>query len=206
MSEPNMRTMPGVDLELVVRIRRGDPDALRKLAETYGEPLRRIIAVQLRRFGMGRRRGQTSRDDLFQSEVHSVFNDAFLRFVKEVQRGRLELTDHQIIPYITRIATNLLTTQLRRPGNRNILPAESLDLPCPDDSTIDGLLADRELASKYLRLLTNLPEKCQRLISSRLHAGMTFAEIGAHVGMPENAARARYSECLARLRALGGDD
>lgn len=204
--DPEIGGVPKANLELVDRIRRGDPDALRTLAENYGEPLRRIIAVQLRRFGMGRRDGTTSRDDLFQSEVHSVFNDAFLRFVSEIQRGTLKLRDHQIIPYVMRVATNLLLTQLRRSGNRHNLPADFLDLPCPHDSKIEDSLADRELAAKYQCLLDKLPEKCRRLISSRLDAGMTFAEIGTLFGMSENASRARYSECLAKLRIMGRDD
>ncbi|MEY4181092.1 MAG: sigma factor [Planctomycetota bacterium] len=205
MNKTDSERMPEADSDLVVRIRKGDPEAARQLAESYGEPLRRIISVQLRKYRAGQRKGASSHGDPFRSEVHSLFNQAFIHFVERMKHGNCDLKDHQIIPYMVRIATNLLATKLRRPESRHAWLSESSDMPSWRDSPVDDLVEERELAAKYQSLLAKLPDKCQRLIEGRIKDGKSFAELGEFLGMPENSVRARYSECLEKLRDMGGD-
>jgi len=141
----------------------------------------------------------------FRSEVNSVFHDALANLVVRIRSSDLTLDDQELMPYMVTIATNVLRSQVRKKEHRLSTGTETLDGTPADGNAPDVAAEERDLVAKYRELLATLPEQCRRLVQLRIDEDLSFAEIGELLDMKENSARARYADCLARLRRLGGD-
>lgn len=190
--------------DLVDRIRRGDSEGMRELAERYRDELCRTIAIRLRQLNH-RKRGGDGTEAAFRSEIVSVFNDTILRFVCRIRAGELQLTQREVVSYLVRIAMNLLSSQ-RRDYARMAASFEEDPAEIASDAPSAAQIAElRDLAAKYRSLATALPAVSQRVLEMRIEQGLSFAAIGEQLCIPENAARRRFSESLARLRKLGAE-
>ncbi len=192
------------ELNLVSRIRRGDSNAVQELVESYGEELCRIISTRLRSFRMGRR-GGSRQDDEFRSEVNSVFHNSLTRLIERIRSSDFKLEDESLVPYLATIAANVLRSETRRKDNKSVHGEVLLEQSIDTGKRPETLAEEREMVSKYRVLLTALPERFQTLIRLRIEEELSFDQIGERLGMGANAARARYSECVSKLRLLATD-
>jgi RNA polymerase sigma-70 factor (ECF subfamily) len=193
-SEPN----------LVNRIRRGDSNAVQELVESYGEELCRIICTRMRSFRMGRR-GGSRQDDDFRSEVNSVFHNSLTKLIERIRSSDLKLENESLVPYLVTIATNVLRSEMRTKESKSTHGQLLLEQSIDTGKRPETLAEEREMISKYRVLLTALPERFQTLIRLRIEEELSFDQIGERLGMGANAARARYSECVSKLRLLAID-
>ncbi len=189
---------------LVSRIRRGDANAVQELVESYGEELCRIISTRMRKFRMGRR-GGSRQDDEFRSEVNSVFHNSLTKLIERIRSSDLRLEDESLVPYLVTIATNVLRSELRSKDSKSARGEVLLEQSIDTGKRPETLAEQREMISKYRVLLTALPERFQALIRLRIEEELSFDQIGERLGMGANAARARYSECVSKLRLLATD-
>ncbi len=56
------------------------------------------------------------------------------------------------------------------------------------------------------RAIRELPEEQREVVTLKVLADLTFREIGAVMGIPENTAISRYRRALEKLRARLGED
>ncbi len=80
-------------------------------------------------------------------------------------------------------------------------PAELEDLVTDLGRPVGDAVADRAFAEG---LLEQLPQPDREIVRLAYYEDLTFAEIGASVGLTEGAARLRHHRALDRLRELAG--
>jgi RNA polymerase sigma-70 factor (ECF subfamily) len=76
--------------------------------------------------------------------------------------------------------------------------------PLPDPSKIVAPAAEGveiELSVRLERALLQLPAEQQELVSLKVDAGLTFAEIASCLGINANTAASRYRYAIEKLRA-----
>ena len=79
------------------------------------------------------------------------------------------------------------------------LPAEAWEQAAPEDAP------EYETSAELERALAGLAGEQREVLSLKFDAGMSFAQIGALLGIPPNTAASRYRYALQHLsRALGG--
>jgi RNA polymerase sigma factor (sigma-70 family) len=117
----------------------------------------------------------------------------------------LKLADESLVPYLVTIATNVLLSETRRRDNKSVHGEVLFEQSIDTGKRPETLAEEREMISKYRILLTALPARFQTLIRLRIEEELSFDQIGERLGMGANAARARYSECVSKLRLLAMD-
>jgi len=188
---------------LVARIRARDLTAQCELIELYKEEVCRVISTQIREFCI-QTRTRVVGGRPFRSQVDSIFNDVLVRLVVRIREGTLSLEDSKLVPYMVVIARNLLLTRMRKKRLERSVGAEALDGEVADGPSPDVATEERELVERYREILSRFDERRRVLVELRIDEGLKFDEIGEILGMGAQTARARYSECLADLRRLGG--
>lgn len=177
-----------VTVELLTRIRGGDPAAREALCARF-LPL-------LRRWARGRLphgvRDLAETDDLVQV--------ALLRALDHVE-GFEARREGAFLAYLRRILMNLVRDEIR--GHRRRPARESLDETGAEDSVS---LVEQEVGfetmAAYERALEALPEEQREAVMLRVEFGYTYEEIATAVGSPStDAARMMVTRALARVAA-----
>lgn len=173
-------------IELVVRARDGDRDAVEAL-------LQRSVP-QLKRWAHGKlpaaARGALDTGDLVQETVLHVLRrlDVFQpRHVGAMQA------------YLRRSVLNRIRDEIRRIG-RHPTPAElPADMPSDTPSPLEEAISS-EAVSRYHQALAGLSPRDRQLVVHRIEAQWSYDEIASHLGLPTpDAARMAVSRALARL-------
>lgn len=168
----------------MIRLRNGDPDALRWLYETYRDDMVRVAACLLA--------------DL--ASVEDCLHDVFVAVAASVTR--LEIRGS--------IRAYLVTCMVNRVrARRQICP----DADAPDaNQTYQAVESHAEDAvriairrEEQLRLhqaMSRLPYEQREAVTLHLHGHMTFPEIARELGISINTAQSRYRYALEKLRAI----
>lgn len=194
---------------LVERIKAGDQEAMNELIVTRKENVCRTIRTLLRGFNP-KVRTRTVGGQPSSTQVNSVFNATLIRLIDRIQSGgptpedNETLEDSNLAGYMVVIARNLLLYRKRKEIRDRSVGDEPLTEVSVPGSPVSTIAAERELAAKYRTILAGMPERCRLLIELRMDAGLSFDEIGEVLKMGPKTARARYSECIVKLRQLGG--
>jgi RNA polymerase sigma factor (sigma-70 family) len=184
--------------DLVRRVRRGDPEAARRLVEEYATVVRRVV-----RFRLTDSRLRAAFDSM--DVCQSVFGSFFVRAV----HGEYELDEpDQLTRLLIGIARNKLATAARwqaadkRDYRRNEAAAEA-DAVAGDVPSPSRYAEAKELLQAVRDGLT--PE--ERRLAEFREQGMEWAEIADKVGANAAALRKRFSRALDRVsRELGLDE
>lgn len=176
--------------ELLRRARRREPEALRRLVETYSP---RVFGLLYRLTG--------SRD-----EAEDLLQETFLRVVRVIDKyrhvGKFEA-------WLFRIAANLARDRARRRARRGetdglgeLQPLGAARAPGVQSDTLDPVqrLALSEAKEQLAEHLLRLSDAEREVILLRHYSGLSFAEIAAVLGVPLGTALARAHRGLERLR------
>jgi RNA polymerase sigma-70 factor, ECF subfamily len=180
------------DLELMLRVRAHDGEALAELMRRY-----RALLVP---FFTSLSRDADLAEDLFQ--------ETFIRLWRARERY---LPTAKFSTYLTEIAKNLWLTE--RPRWRRRLEMASLDLP--EDERPDALrvaaidraelpeevLLRREREQRIAAGVAALPPALGLAFTLRHFEGYKYREIAALLGTPEGTVKWRVAEATRRLRA-----
>lgn len=174
---------PGVDARLVRESRSGNPRARRALIDRHQHAVYNLALLML------------GASDAAAGVAEETFVKAF---------GRLSAlpSNQRLAPWLLRIAHNTAVDALRRAERRDA-SAAPVALPAPTaDSAGDrsGPTSGRRgepLAEAFERL----PVRYRAAIVLRYQAGLSFAEVGDVMGVPEQTARTRVESARRALAA-----
>ncbi len=174
------------DRRLVRRLRRGDPDALRRIYQKHKDDLLKIAWCFLGDLAAA----EDALHDLF---VALAAGAAGLS-VKGSLKGYLSTS-------IANGARDMLRTRARA---RRLCPAPLDPLEEVPSDSLDppGLAIAREEEEGLRRALRQLPEEQREVITLHLHGSMTFRQIASAQGASINTVQSRYRYGLEKLRSL----
>ncbi len=198
-----MGESPSDEAALILRCRKGEADAIRRLVEIYERPIFHIIWRSV---------GNTE-------DARDLTQETFVRAIRALDRFD---PTRPFRNWIFRIASNLAIDHLRRRRLRTI----SIDID-PDDergmrSPILVDTGDRPddvhehtwLSEKLAKLVERLPPEYRMVIHLRHREQLSYEEIAETLGVPLGTVKARLHRAHHRLRALwveempgqGGDE
>jgi RNA polymerase sigma-70 factor (ECF subfamily) len=179
---------PESSVELLARVRAGDPDALNDLLERYLPRLRRWASGRLPAWA--RERGDT--DDLVQDTVLQT-----LRRLDDFQPRH----DGALQAYLRQAIHNRICDLIRRAKRRPAEAALEDDMIDAGASPLERAIGSQAL-ERYDSALAGLEADDQQAIIGRLELGYDYEELAAALGKPSSeAARQAVRRALLRLAA-----
>jgi RNA polymerase sigma factor (sigma-70 family) len=136
----------------------------------------------------------------YPEDATDLLHETFSRFARASAEGVLE----NPAAYLQRIATNLLINRRRRAEHRAAhLPLEFVDLTDPAPSPHDQLEA-REALERLDACLARMRPKTRQVFLLRRLEGLSYAQIGAQVGLSVGGVEKQMAKAMAHLdRQLG---
>lgn len=187
MTTREPKVAPGEStVQLLIRARSGDDEALDRLYRLYVEPLRRWAGGRLPRWA----RGVADTDDLVQETLLSSLRgvDAF-----DPQRTGAFLA------YLRQGLLNRMRDHMRRVRRRPEAGETAGSLPDPRPLPVDEAIA-REVMDSYEAALARLKPEDREAILARVELGLGYQQIAQVLGKPSpDAARVATSRALVRL-------
>lgn len=179
-----------VDEGLIAAFLVGDDDAFAELFRR-NEPL--VLAIV-------RRHARTPEDarDLAQRT-----------FLRAYEAARRTLGRGGAVPFrrwLIRIAVNLARNHARDEARRPRASLEALGAEHAVSPAAAVELERAERAARVRALVAGLPRRQREVLTLRLDAELPFAEIGAALGITENAAKVSFHHAVRRLRAQVGEE
>jgi RNA polymerase sigma-70 factor (ECF subfamily) len=173
---------PETDGALIKRIREGDEDAFAIFVDRHKDSLINYLTHLTR-----------SRE-----RAEEIAQDAFVRFYGSASRCRNE---ERLAPYLFRIATNLVVTQVRREQTwRRILPHLIAEQP-KSAPPPDRPLLTEEIQQKVTAALEELPIKFRAPLVLFEIEEWSYEEIARAVGCRIGTVKSRISRARALMRA-----
>jgi RNA polymerase sigma factor (sigma-70 family) len=134
-------------------------------------------------------------------DAADAVQQTFVQVYVNLPRARLDLAFR---PWLYRIARNQCIDRLRQ--RRPSLPVEGdvddapvFELQDPEPLP-EELLERRDLQRLLADAIGALPERYRAVVALRYVTDLTFAEIGATLGLPENTAKTFFQRAKALLR------
>lgn len=140
------------------------------------------------------------------ADAADLTQQVFLRALDALPRYRVR-DGVTVAAWLFRIARNAATDWQRREGRT--VPWEAVpeeQHPAVPSEPADGELLRQDAIAQVYRLLATLDATTREAINLRFGAQLTLAEIGAVLGISEEAARKRISRALHTLKERFRDD
>ena len=113
----------------------------------------------------------------------------------------------RFLPWITRIAHNLIIDHFRQEKQLNVCSTDSFSVPILNSSryseqTIEDTLVQDQIYADVRNLIDYLPEEQKEVILLRHYGDLSFKEIAEHTNVSINTALGRMRYALINLRRL----
>ena len=138
------------------------------------------------------------------TEADDLAQDVFVQVYKSLPSAR---TDLPFKPWLYVVARNKCLDYLKK---KKPLSFSAFDRPdsaenpmdaIPDQDPLPDELVERADLQRLLRqAIEDLPEKYKTVVAMRYASGLTFAEIGAALSLPENTVKTHFQRAKAALR------
>lgn len=175
--------MEPTDIQLMLRVKHGDVEAFRALAERYREPLRRYFASLIAERSLA--------DDCAQ--------DTLLRLW--TARETYEPTG-KFSAYVFQVGKRCWLNQRKRFSQESLGAADvSLDaVAASPASEPENIALERLRRARIGRAVAALPEPYRTVFRLCHEEGLRYCEVAAKLNIPIGTVKSRMAEALARLR------
>jgi RNA polymerase sigma factor (sigma-70 family) len=174
------------DRDLLVRLGRGDREALAPLMERHHQRIYRIALAYLR-----------NADDAL-----DVVQETFVRAFRNASRWD---PASEVVPWLVRIAVNHSIDRYRR-GRRRLASEEPL-VPGDHDARVtagdpspERKVFGREVSEQVAAALRRLPERQRQVFVLRHYDEMSLGEIAQSLGMSLGTVKSSLHRAVHRLR------
>jgi RNA polymerase sigma-70 factor (ECF subfamily) len=181
--------MEPTDIELMLRVRRGEVEAFRLLVAHYREPLRRFFSTLL----------------ADRSEADDCVQETFLRLW--LLRERYEPTG-KFSTYLFQIGKHHLLNQRKkyRPTPITALAGDALEFHPATDMPPEAAALHQDRDTRIRQAVAALPEHYRLVFTLCYDEGLKYAEIGCRLQIPVGTVKSRMAEAMRRLRLTLGDE
>ena len=176
---------PVGDAELMTRVRSGDREAFAQLVDRHKDGLVNYLTSLTR-----------SRD-----RAEELAQESFLRLYQHSARYREQ---GQFVPFLFRIATNLLRSEERRARRWRLLSMKFSSNGHDPGPTPQARLLKKEASEHVTRALAELPLKYRSPLVLREIEGWSYRDIASALGCGEGSVKSRINRGRTRLRHLLG--
>jgi RNA polymerase sigma-70 factor (ECF subfamily) len=163
--------------ELIARVLAGEREAFHVLLERHSRPLLATLRSLL-----------SNRDD-----AREVLQETWLRAYQHLAHVR---EPARLRAWLLSIALNLARARHRRAERA----AEADDRLAREEREGAGSLEEREELVRLRERMAELPDRQREVVDLRVNHELSHAEIGALLGITEEASRANYYQALKRLK------
>jgi RNA polymerase sigma-70 factor (ECF subfamily) len=171
------------DAALMVRVQLGDRQAFGDLVGRYENAVVNYLT-------------RLTRD---RSRAEELAQEAFLRLYERASRYQER---GQLLPYVLRIATNLLRSDERRSRRWRTLQRLVGSTPTPAEPGQERRLLSAEATRVVEEALTALPLRYRSPLVLREIEGLSYREIAVALGCREGTVKSRINRARERLKAL----
>ena len=134
-----------------------------------------------------------------------IFQDTFLKVMSSL-RSRSYSEEGKFLPWVMRIAHNLVIDYFRYDKNNGLTSSDEneyvLNSTSLADSTIEDRIVDEQILTDVKKLLEYLPPEQKEVIMLRHYGGMSFKEIADVTNVSINTALGRMRYAIMNLRRI----
>src|SRR5512137_2128898 len=135
-------------------------------------------------------------------DARDLTQRAFLRAVGAARRVFPGGDDFPFRPWLFRIAANLGKNHLRDEIRWRRAPVQEIVQAADGATPADELLLRREREGRVREAVLLLPRRQREVLTLRIDAGLSFAEVARTLGIEEGNARVHFHHAARRLAAL----
>ena len=138
--------------------------------------------------------------------AEDIFQEACIKAITSILDGRYSETG-RFLPWITRIAHNLIIDHFRQEKQLNICHTDNFSVPMLNspqysDHTIEDALVQDQIYADVRNLIEHLSDEQKEVILLRHYGDLSFKEIAEYTHVSINTALGRMRYALMNLRRL----
>lgn len=138
--------------------------------------------------------------------TEDIFQDTFFKAIINLKQGNY-VESGKFLPWINRIAHNLIIDHFRRQKNENNISVDAAEYDLLNSSnlyerSIEENMINEQILSDVVRLIYFLPENQQEVVRMRIFQELSFKEIADLTGVSINTALGRMRYALLNIRRL----
>jgi len=139
-------------------------------------------------------------------EAEDIFQETCYKAITSMLDGRYSESG-RFLPWITRIAHNLIVDHFRQEKQLQICSTDSFSVPLLNsaqysDKTIEDDIVQNQIYEDVRNLIEYLPDEQKEVILLRHYGDLSFKEIADYTGVSINTALGRMRYALINLRRL----
>jgi RNA polymerase sigma-70 factor (ECF subfamily) len=139
-------------------------------------------------------------------KAEDIFQETCFKAITSILDGRYSEAG-RFLPWVTRIAHNLIIDLFRQEKQMNICSTDSLSAPLLNsrqysDKNIEDDLIQDQIYADVRNLIDFLPDDQKEIILLRHYGDLSFKEIAEYTGVSINTALGRMRYALINLRRL----
>ena len=139
-------------------------------------------------------------------KAEDIFQETCYKAITSMLDGRYSESG-RFLPWITRIAHNLIVDQFRQDKQLQICSTDSFSVPILNsaqysDNTIEDDIVQKQIYEDVRNLIEYLPDEQKEVILLRHYGDLSFKEIADYTGVSINTALGRMRYALINLRRL----
>ena len=138
-----------------------------------------------------------------------IFQDTFIKAIATIQQGRY-VESGKFLPWINRIAHNLIIDHFRREKNENTFSADAVDYDIVNNAklsekSVEDTMSNEQVLTDVVHLIELLPQSQQKVIRMRFFEDLSFKEIAEKTDVSINTALGRMRYALLNMRRIAAE-
>lgn len=137
--------------------------------------------------------------------TEDIFQDTFIKVIHTLKNGNYR-EEGKFLPWVLRIAHNLIIDYFRRNKKQNLVHAnqdfDMFDFIADNSLSAEYQIVKEQVLSDVRKLIDELPQDQQEVLMMRLYRDLSFKEIAEETGVSINTALGRMRYALLNMRKL----